>query len=47
MKKAMAFLKKNWIFVAIGAFIVGVGSISGAIGRAKQVASNPTSAVTK
>lgn len=47
MKKIKAMLKKHWYLVAIGAFLIGVGSISGAVARVKTVAKNPATAVTK
>lgn len=45
MKKVLSTMKKYWYLVAIGAFIIGVGSISAAASRAKQVVTNPKTAV--
>lgn len=47
MKKITATARKYWYLVAIAAFIIGVGSITGAKNRATQIAKDPANAVTK
>ena len=47
MNKITAKAKKYWWVVAIATFILGVGSISGASMRAKEVVTDPANAVSK
>lgn len=47
MKKVIAAAKKYWWAVAGIAFVLGVGSISGASTRAKQIVTDPANAVNK
>lgn len=45
MKKVQMYAKKYWYAVAVVAFIIGVGSLSGAKDRATTVIKDPKNAV--
>ena len=47
MKKAMSFVKKHAFMFIVGAFILGVGSISASLNRLTAVVKDPRNAVSK
>jgi membrane-associated PAP2 superfamily phosphatase len=45
LNKAKIWAKKYWWLVALGAFVIGVGSLSRAKERAKEIVKNPKNIV--